>query len=177
MLSLFWSPVCAIGSRGPQGPNAQLCVSVFGAGIVPEKPRILVILYNTNFTRDLVLQQGTLAVTVLSEGQAHLFEALGTRSGRDGMKLPDGEYDCTDVGDAYFPAGYGLLDCVVIEHFDMGDATAFLCAVQDRRRLSGAIPLARSAAMQAQSTEVLARWAEVQAAAQTESRRTQHWRP
>jgi flavin reductase (DIM6/NTAB) family NADH-FMN oxidoreductase RutF len=175
VLSLFWSPICAIGSHGPHGPNAQFCVSVFGAGIVPEQPRIMVILYNTNFTRDLILEQGTLAVTVLANDQAYLFEALGTRSGRSGMKLPEGEYACTNHGDAYFPAGYGLLECVVIEYFDLGDATAFLCAVSDRRRLSGEVPLARSVAMQVQSEAVLARWAEVQAAAQANSRRTQRW--
>ena len=36
LLSHFWAPLCAIGSHGPQGPNAQVCVSVFGASIVTE---------------------------------------------------------------------------------------------------------------------------------------------
>ena len=38
VLSHFWAPLCAVGASGSTGPNAQICVSVFGASIVPERP-------------------------------------------------------------------------------------------------------------------------------------------
>jgi len=175
VLSLFWSPVCAVGSHGPEGPNAQICVSVFGAGIVPEQPRIMVVLYGGNHTHDLVLAGGTLAVTVLSEGQEGLIEPLGVRSGASGDKLAGLEFALTPSGDPYFPGGAGLVDCAVIEQFDLGDATAFLCAVRERRRLTERAPLERSAALQAQEAIVLERWAQRQAEAQARSRALQHW--
>jgi len=176
VLSLFWSPVCAVGSHGARGANAQLCVSVFGAGIVPERPRVIVVLYNTNFTCELVRKNGTLAVTVLAEGQEHLLGPLGTISGRAAQKLDGDEYTLTGDGDPYFPAGYAMIECAVIEELDLGDATAFLCGVRDRRRLTGSTPLARHIALAAQPPDVLERWATVQAAAQTASRASQHWR-
>ena len=95
VLSSFWSPLCAIGARGEGGadappnapPNAQICVSVFGASIVPEQPRVLVSLSKTNYTHELVIASGTLSVTALSASQLPLLEPLGLRSGRDGDKL------------------------------------------------------------------------------------------
>ncbi len=175
VLSLFWSPVCAVGSHGPAGPNAQICVSVFGAGIVPEQPRILVVLYGGNHTHDLALASGTLAVTVLAEGQEHLVEPLGVTSGATADKLAGLEFALTPAGDPYFPAGVAVIDCAVIETFHLGDATAFLCAVRDRRRLGERVPLHRAAALNAQPAGVLARWAERQAEARDRSRASQHW--
>ena len=58
VLSHFWAPLCAIGGHGPGGPNAQICVSVFGASIVPERPRLLVVLSKTNHTTGLVAASG-----------------------------------------------------------------------------------------------------------------------
>jgi flavin reductase (DIM6/NTAB) family NADH-FMN oxidoreductase RutF len=138
-LSWFWAPICAVGAHGAGRVNAQISVSIFGASAVPERPRLLVVLYRPNYTRDLVEQSGTLAVTVLSTAQMELVLPLGTRSGRDGDKLARLEVELTAPGDAYFPAGIGMVSCEVIESFDLGEATAFLCAVRESRALrSGA---------------------------------------
>jgi len=64
-LSYLWAPLCAVGSHGER-PNAQICVAVFGASIVPDRPRVLVGLWKENHTHDLVARAGTLAVTLLS---------------------------------------------------------------------------------------------------------------
>ena len=115
VLSSFWSPLCAIGARGEGGadappnvprsapPNAQICVSVFGASIVPEQPRVLVSLSKTNYTHELVIASGTLSVTALSASQLPLLEPLGLRSGRDGDKLAGLEVALTEAGDPWFP--------------------------------------------------------------------------
>lgn len=158
VLSLFWSPACAVGSHGPDGPNAQMCVSVFGAGVVPDRPRLLVNLWKDNHTASLVSEVGTLAITVLSEAQAGLMDVLGLRSGADGSKLGETPFELTAYGDPYFPAGFALLECEVIERFDFGDAWAFLVAVRDRRRLSAAAPMTRERMMTLAGEEMRARW-------------------
>lgn len=57
LLSEFWAPLCAVGSHDAAGRlNAQICVSVFGASIVPERPRLLVVLSRTTLTHDLVAE-------------------------------------------------------------------------------------------------------------------------
>lgn len=136
LLSEFWAPLCAVGSHDGSGrPNAQICVSVFGASIVPERPRLLVILSRTTFTHDLVSRSGTLAVTLLAEEQLDLLEPLGLRSGRDGEKLSGLPHAATADGDPLFTGGVGYLACEVLSSSDLGDSTAYLVAVRERERL------------------------------------------
>jgi flavin reductase (DIM6/NTAB) family NADH-FMN oxidoreductase RutF len=139
-LSLFWAPVSAVGSHGPKGANAQITVSVFGASAVPDRPRLLVVLYRPNYTRELVETSGSLAITVLDRSQMSLVIPLGTRSGRDESKLEGTEVELTPTGDPWFPGGVGMVSCEVIEPFELGEATAFLCAVRERLGLSGNDP-------------------------------------
>ena len=174
VLSHFWSPLCAIGSHGPGGPNAQICVSVFGASIVPERPRLLVVLSKTNYTTGLVAGTGTLAVTVLGESQSHLLEPLGLHSGRNGPKLGDVAHSLTALGDPVF-GGAGTLACEVLHSFDFGDSTAFLAAVRDRVE-GNEPPLSWQTAKGIVGADFLGRWAEKSAREQTAAREVMHWR-
>jgi flavin reductase (DIM6/NTAB) family NADH-FMN oxidoreductase RutF len=176
ILSAFWSPLCAIGSHGPHGPNAQICVSVFGASIVPDRPRLLVVLHKTNYTHDLVAASGTLAITALSAESVGLLEPLGLRSGRDGMKLGGLSYECTANGDPYFPDGVAMLDCAVLDSADLGDATSFLVAVRARRALGGGEPLGWQQAKSIVGEEFLRRWAAKSAVERAAAARAMTWR-
>ena len=136
---------------------------------------MLVNLWKTNHTHDLVLVARTLAVTLLSEAQVHLFEDLGLHSGRHGDKLAALDYALTPRGDPYFPAGCGYLDCSVIETFDLGDATSFLCAVEGRAWLSDAAPLTRGRAYELVGGEVMRRWEEKSLQDQKVARPRMRW--
>ena len=177
VLSLFWAPVCAVGSHGPDGPNAQLCVSVFGAGVIPDRPRLLVNLWKDNHTASLTLNSGTMAITVLGEHQAGLMDVLGLQSGSTVAKLSDTPFALTAAGDPYFEEGYAVLECSVIEHFDLGDAWAFLVGVTHRRRLSAREPLARERMMAVVGAEVRERWSAKIAATTPAYRDAMHWLP
>ena len=174
VLSHFWAPLCAIGSHGPGGPNAQICVSVFGASIVPERPRLLVVLSKTNHTTGLVAATGTLSVTVLAESQAQLLEPLGLHSGRNGPKLGGIEHSLTAMGDPAF-GGAGSLACEVLRSFDFGDSTAFLAAVREREE-GGLPPLSWQAAKSVVGEDFLRRWAEKSAREQAAARKAMAWR-
>ncbi|HNO66780.1 MAG TPA: flavin reductase [Tepidiformaceae bacterium] len=175
VLSHFWAPLCAVGSHGVDGPNAQICVSVFGASIVPERPRLLVTLSNTNYTTGLVAASGTLAVTVLSQTQAGLLEPLGLRSGRDGPKLDGIRHTLTTGGDPVFPGGAGTLACEVLTSFALGDSTGFLVAVRERNE-GGLAPLDWQAAKLVVGEAFLARWAEKSQREQAAARTAMLWR-
>ena len=157
-LSQFWSPVCAVGSHGPNGPNAQICVSVFGASVVQDRPRLQVNLWKDNYTHDLVRESGTLAITVLAEAQASLVERLGLVSGRDHDKLAGTDFALTASGDPYFPEGAALIDCQVLSTFDLGDATGFLAAVRERRWLDDVPVLTRPRMQELLGPEFAAKW-------------------
>lgn len=174
LLSYLWSPLCAIGSQGPHGPNAQICVSVFGASIVPDRPRIVVNLWHSNYTTELVAATGTLSVTMLSVGQFSLLELLGLRSGRDGAKLQGLEVTIDAHGDPLFPGGVGECSCEVISSTSYGDATAFLCAVVERRSFDGE-PLTMQLARQLASPEIHDRWNAHNVMERAMSREQMHW--
>lgn len=166
-----------MGSHGEDGrPNAQICVSVFGASIVPDRPRLLVGLSNTNHTTGLVRTAGTLAITVLAEGQVGLLEPLGLHSGRDADKLTGLEFQLTAAGDPFFPAGAGVIECAVLEPFSLGDSTLFLCSIRERRVLEPATPLSWAAARAVVGDGFLRRWAEKSAREQAEARQAMLWR-
>ena len=176
LLSHFWAPLCAVGSHGPRGANAQICVSVFGASIVPERPRLLVSLSKTNYTHDLVAASGTLAITLLGTKQVGLLEPLGLHSGRDGHKLAGLDVELTAAGDPSFPGGVGVIAAELIEPYDCGDATAFLVAVTGRRPLGGAEPLSWQAAKGVVGEDFLRRWWEKSAREQEAARAAMRWR-
>ena len=175
VLSHFWAPLCAVGSHGSQGPNAQICVSVFGASIVPDQPRVLVVLSNTNYTAELVRSAGTLTVSVLSERKAHLLGPLGLRSGRDSPKLDGLEFELTDGGDPYFDGGAGWLSGEVLDAFSFGDSTAFLAAVRESVNGNEA-SLSWQAAKGIVGQEFLDRWAAKSAVEQAAARQAMTWR-
>lgn len=181
LLSHFWAPLTAVGSHDAAGrSNAQICVSVFGASIVPDRPRLVVLLHRTNLTHDLVAESGTLAVTLLSEGQIEVLEPLGLRSGRDGEKLGDLALALTGAGDPIFPDGVGYLACEVLEASDLGDATAYLVAVRERASLGEGgeprEPMRWAAARERLGAPFLDRWAEKSAREQEAARASMRWR-
>ncbi|HCV00264.1 MAG: hypothetical protein CL897_05250 [Dehalococcoidia bacterium] len=175
LLSHFWAPLCAIGSSGSTGPNAQICVSVFGASIVPNRPRLLISLSKTNYTEGLVRQSGRLTVTLLSSAQSALLKPLGLKSGKDGDKLAGLDVELTPSGIPTFPGGVGALECEVLEPLDLGDATAFLVAVRERLEMAGGQPLPWSVAKTEVGEEFLRSWAKKSAHEQRIAQSVMHW--
>lgn len=157
-LSLFWAPLCTVGSHGSGGPNAQICLAVLGASIVPDRPRLLVGLWKTNLTHDLVRASGSFALTVLDEAQHELLWPLGIRSGRDGPKLDRLPFALTSRGDPWFPGGVAAFDCAVLSMLDAGDATFFLAAVREVLEQRDGVPLRWARAQQLLGPEFAAAW-------------------
>jgi flavin reductase (DIM6/NTAB) family NADH-FMN oxidoreductase RutF len=176
VLSAFWTPLCAVGSHGPKGPNAQICVSVFGASIVPDRPRLLVNLSKTNYTCELVRESGTLAVTLLSEAQLPLLERLGLQSGRDGDKLGELDVELTRAGNPVFPGGIGYVAGEVLDAFDLGDATAYLVAVRSRETWDGTAPMRWSEVRETIGGEFVSRWLTKSVREQESARKVMTWR-
>jgi flavin reductase (DIM6/NTAB) family NADH-FMN oxidoreductase RutF len=145
LLSLFWTPIVAVGCSDGGRANAQISVSTFGAGTVPERPRILSVLYKANFTHELVVAKRDFSISVLSEDQTALIPALGFETGRESDKLEGLDFELTARGNPVFRDSLGWLECEVIESFEFGDATAFLAAVVEMKRMREGGALAWSA--------------------------------
>jgi flavin reductase (DIM6/NTAB) family NADH-FMN oxidoreductase RutF len=177
ILSLFSTPLTLIGCSGDDGPNAQVSVSTYGAGVVPDKPRLITALYKANATHDLVMAKRTFTISVLCEDQIDLIPALGFVSSRTAPKLEGLDFHLTANGNPVFEGSLGWAECEVIEAFDMGDGTAFLSAVLHHERLTDATPLYWSRLLPHLPREWQQRWAEKITRDIERYRPMMHWLP
>jgi flavin reductase (DIM6/NTAB) family NADH-FMN oxidoreductase RutF len=156
-----WLPLCAVGSHGTDGTlNAQICISITSASIVPERPRLVVTLWKQNLTHDFVREAGTLAVSLMHARQLSLVRALGLTTGRDGDKMGGVDFELTEAGDPYLRDAVGFADCEVADSMDLGDATAFLVLVRHEERLVAGEPVTWEQASELLPSDVMQRYEE-----------------
>ena len=123
------APLAAVSTRSGDVSNAQIAVAITAASIVPQRPRLIVQIYHTNFTHGLIASSGVLAVNFLEASQLPLIWQLGMHSGRDGDKLADVGHSPGATGSPILDGCFGFLDCRVVNTMDGGDMTAFLVEV------------------------------------------------
>lgn len=129
LLSLLWTPLVAVTAAWDGKFNGQIAVSAHGASIVPDRPRVLIQLYKTNLTHDLVRQSGAFALNLLRDDQLDLAYRLGFVSGRVTEKLIALPYIIGESGSPLLQDCLGWLDCRVVNQMDGGDMTCFLADV------------------------------------------------
>ncbi|MXZ90960.1 MAG: flavin reductase [Chloroflexi bacterium] len=129
LLAGLSAPLAAVSTRSGEVVNAQIAVAITAASIVLHRPRLIVQIYHTNYTHDLIATGGVLAVNFLNHDQLPLIWQLGMRSGRDGDKLNEIAYSVGTTGSPLLEGSYGYLDCRVVNAMDGGDMTAFLVEV------------------------------------------------
>ena len=125
-LSHLWTPLVAVTSAHEGARSGQIAVSVHGASIVPQRPRLTAALWKRNLTHDLVAASGVFAVHLLRYDQDELVYRLGLRSGREGDKLAglplrEGATGCPILADCL-----AVYECRVLNAMDGGDMTVFL---------------------------------------------------
>ncbi len=158
VLSYFWTPLVAVGCSRGDRLNAQISVSTFGASIVPDRPRLLSVLYKANFTHEMVIAKGSFSVCLLAQDQSDLIPKLGFVSGRDEDKMASLDVAVTVKGNPILKGCLAWLECEVIDTFDFGDATCFLAAVTAGERLRTGEPMSWLGIRSILPPEWLARW-------------------
>ncbi|MCH9017894.1 MAG: flavin reductase family protein [Chloroflexi bacterium] len=141
MMGTLWSPLAAVTSHWQGRDNVQMAVAIAAASIVPDRPRVIVQLYKTNLSHDMVLSSGAFALNFLREDQLALIGDFGLVSGRDQDKLDGVDQTAGTSGSPLLTDCFGYLDCRVINAMDGGDMTCFLADVLDGETLSQAEPL------------------------------------
>ena len=137
----LWSPLAVVSSRWEGQDNAQLCLSIGGASIVPERPRVVVHIYKTNHSHGMITNSGAFALNFLRADQVELIDRFGMHSGRDANKLDGLDYTQGATGSPLLSDCWGWLDCRVVNAMDGGDMTCFLAEVVDGLTLSDSQPL------------------------------------
>ena len=83
IMGRLWSPLAAVTTHWHGHDNVQVAVSISGASIVPDRPRVLVQLYKTNLTHQMVSSSKCFALNFLKTTQLDLVGDFGLVSGRD----------------------------------------------------------------------------------------------
>jgi len=125
-LSLFWTPLVAVTAAHEGVRSGQIAVSVHGASIVPQRPRLTAALWKRNLTHDLVLASGAFAVHLLRADQDELVYRLGLRSGHEGDKLAELDVRTGVCGSPLVPGCLAVYECRLLNTMDGGDMTVFL---------------------------------------------------
>jgi len=58
VMGSLWSPIAAVSSHWRGQDNAQICVSIGGASIVAERPRVITQIYKTNHSHGMIMGSG-----------------------------------------------------------------------------------------------------------------------
>ena len=141
IMGRLWSPMAAVTSLWKGKANAQICVAISGASIVPTRPRVVVQIYKTNLSHEMVYQSGAFALNYLRTDQTRYIKDFGLVSGRDVEKLKDVSYEIKESGSPVLADCWGYLDCRVVNAMDGGDMTCFLADVLDGGILNEGSPL------------------------------------
>ena len=141
LMGRLWSPIAAVTSSWEGKPNVQIAVAIAAASIVPEKPRVLLQIYKTNHSHDMIHRSGSFALHFLRPDQLDLIKRFGFVSGRDQDKLTGVAFSPGPSGSPVLEDCWGYLDCRVINAMDGGDMTCFLGQVLDGETLADGDPL------------------------------------
>ena len=172
IMGRLWSPLAAVTSHHQGKDNVQIAVAIAAASIVPDRPRVVVQLYKTNLSHDMVLSSGALALNFLKPDQLSFIGDFGLISGRNQDKLAGVDITHGVTGSPVLVNCYGFLDCRVVNAMDAGDMTCFLAEVAGGKTLAEGEPLWWRDARRQLPPEWLERWEEKQSSEIATSRST-----
>ena len=141
LMGNLWSPLAAVTSQWQGRANAQIAVAIAAASIVPDMPRVLLQIYKTNYSHDLIHQSGAFALNFLRKDQLHLIKDFGLVSGRERDKLVSVAFKSGASGSPLLEECWGYLDCRVVNAMDGGDMTCFLADVLEGDTIAQDQPL------------------------------------
>ncbi len=141
LLGRLWSPLAAVTSQWEGQVNAQICMAISNASIVPQRPRVLVQIYKGNYSHHLIYSSGAFALNFLGKNQLDLLREFGFFSGREKDKMEGIAYDTGGTGSPVLKNCWGYLDCRVVNAMDGGDLTCFLADVEEGDVLMDGDPL------------------------------------
>ena len=137
LLRNFTTPVVAITAERAGKINGMISDAATRASIVPDVPRLMILVHKFNYTHDMVFDTGRFAVHALHRGQFDIVERLGFHSGRDGDKLADVPHRLGALGCPILEDCWAWFECRVINVMDTGSSTCFLGEVAELGRGPG----------------------------------------
>lgn len=161
----LWAPPVAVTAAHRGRENGLIASTAATASLIPESPRVILVLAKANLTHDLVVASGAFALHLLAatprlmlERSLDLVRILGMRSGRDGDKMAGISMRPGVTGSPILADALCYLEARVAGSLDGDDATVFLADVVAGSRLRAGEYLTMEAARGAMPAEWLDEW-------------------
>jgi flavin reductase (DIM6/NTAB) family NADH-FMN oxidoreductase RutF len=139
LLDELWSPVAALTAAHGGRANGLITSTAVTAGLLPEAPRVSVVLARGSLTHELVLVSGAFALQLLAaeplKRALELFRTLGFRSGSDTDKLASVQFHSGSTGAPVLDEALAYAEARVVSTLDGGDVTVVLADVVAGARL------------------------------------------
>jgi flavin reductase (DIM6/NTAB) family NADH-FMN oxidoreductase RutF len=139
MLDELWSPVAALTAADGGRANGLITSTAVTASLLPEAPRVSVLLGRSSLTHELVLAAGAFAVHLLPaepiDRSLEIFRTLGFRSGSDADKLATIPWHAGSTGAPVLDEALAFLEARIDSTLDSGDVTVVLADVIGGTRL------------------------------------------
>jgi flavin reductase (DIM6/NTAB) family NADH-FMN oxidoreductase RutF len=139
VLEELWSPVAALTAAHDGRANGLITTSALTASILPEAPRISVLLAHEHLTHELALASGAFAVHLLPaepvDPSIEIFRTLGFRSGHRANKLATIPWRQGETGAPVLEEALAYVEARIARTLDADDATVILADVVAAERL------------------------------------------
>ena len=176
-LERLWSPPVAVTAADGGRANGLIASTAVTASLLPEAPRVALILAKASFTHDLVLASDALALHLLAAipdsalaRSLEIFRVLGMRSGHDGEKLETIPYRPGVTGSPILEEALSYVEARVATSLDGGDVTVVVADVVAGEVLRDGTPLTIDVVRDRLPGEWLREWEERRVREITEAR-------
>lgn len=154
IFSLTDHEIYVVTARHAERDSGQVATWIMPATLVPDRPRVAIVLSPQNFTHGLIAASGRFVLNMLAE-QQHVFVPLfGLHSTRDIDKFADLQVDRTASGIAVLPGSCGWAECEIVSSMDLGDRIIYAADVIEQRVFPGRTPLRKRAAFALQPDDI-----------------------
>ncbi len=157
IFSLTDHEVYVVTARDGERDSGQIATWIMPATLVPDRPRVAVVISSQNFTHSLLAVSGRFVLNLLSDEQHALLPLFGLYSSREVDKFADMQVQRSPEGMIVLPDTCGWAECRIVSQLDLGDRIIYVADVTAQEIFPGRRPLRKKEAFALQTPEVRAR--------------------
>lgn len=154
IFSLTDHEIYVVTAQSAGRDSGQVATWIMPATLVPDRPRVAIVLSPRNFTHGLIAASGRFVLNMLAEEQHALVPLFGLHSTRDIDKFAGMQVERTASGIAVLPGCCGWAECEIVSSMDLGDRIVYAADVIEQQLRPGAVPLRKRAAFALQPEDV-----------------------
>lgn len=154
IFSLTDHEIYVVTARHEERDSGQVATWIMPATLVPERPRVAIVLSPQNFTHGLIAASGRFVLNMLAEEQHTFLPLFGLHSTRDIDKFAGMEIERTATGIAVLPGVCGWAECDIVSAMDLGDRIIYAADVVEQQVRPGTTPLRKHAAFALQPDDI-----------------------